>query len=43
MAQPQIRDDIGGQYDVSRIREDFPILSEARCAGYSRKYNNKRN
>ena len=28
MAQPQIRDDIGGQYDVSRIREDFPILSE---------------
>ena len=28
MAQPQIRDDIGGQYDVSRIRGDFPILSE---------------
>ena len=28
MAQPQIRDDIGEQYDVSRIRKDFPILSE---------------
>ncbi len=28
MAQPQIRDDIGGQYELSRIREDFPILSE---------------
>ena len=28
MAQPQICDEIGVQYDVSRIRGDFPILSE---------------
>ena len=28
MAQPQIRDDIGAQYDVARIRADYPILSE---------------